>query len=83
MIETKPMEIQLPPALMRRLEVLAGITHQSVHDLVVTAIEYYLISQDRQALEIQEAVKEADSPDAVFLDHADVVARLRIKNAGK
>ncbi len=83
MQQTKTISLELPLELVKRLEEISEITNQSVTQLVVTAIEQYLDSRDWQSAAIQEAVTEADSPNAVFLDHDDVVERLRIKRAGK
>jgi predicted transcriptional regulator len=60
-----------------RLEALAKVTHTPLDDLAARAIEEYLDLQEYQIKAIQEAVEEADSPNAKFLDHDEVVERMK------
>lgn len=80
MPRTTTMTIDLPVEANTRLEALAKVTHTSLNDIAARAIEEYLDLQEYQIKAIQEAVDEADSPNAEFLDHDEVVERM--KNLG-
>jgi predicted transcriptional regulator len=56
-----------------QLETLANVTGRSKSFLAAEAIEAYLTTQAWQVQAIAEAVTEADSPDARFVDHQDMV----------
>ena len=73
------MTINLPMESMKRLEILGMATKQSQTYLAAMAIEQYLDLQDWQTQAIKDAVVEADSPGAVFLDHDDVMERIKLK----
>lgn len=76
---TTSMTIRLSAEANKRLEALAKIEHRSQADLASRAIEEYLDLQEYQIQCIQEAVEEADSPHAEFLDHDEVVKRMQNK----
>jgi len=77
MPQTDNLTIRLPIESINRLEVLAKETECSRADIAAKAVEQYLDLQEWQIHAIQEAVKEADSPDARFLEHDEVVSRMR------
>jgi len=77
MPQTTTMTIYLPMEANNRLETLAKMTHTPLNDLAARAIEEYLDLQEYQVEAIKEAVEEADSPNAEFLDHHEVVERMR------
>jgi RHH-type rel operon transcriptional repressor/antitoxin RelB len=77
MSQTTTMTIHLPMGANNRLETLAKVTHTPLNDLAARAIEEYLDLQEYQIKAIQEAVEEADSPTAEFLDHDEVVERMK------
>lgn len=77
MAQTTTMTIRLPVEAKNRLDALATATERSRAYLAAKAIEEYLDLQEWQIQAIQEAVKEADSPTAVFLEHDDVVRRVK------
>ena len=77
MPQTNTMTIRLPIESMDRLDILAKATERSKAYLAAKAIEQYLDTQEWQIQAIQEAVKEADSPDAKFLEHDEVVKRMK------
>ncbi len=81
MTQTSTLTIQLADESMNRLEMLSRETSNSSADLATKAVEQYLDVQEWQIQAIQEAVKKADSPNAQFLDHEDVVKLM--KGAGK
>lgn len=77
MPQTTSMTIQLPVDTNVRLEALAKVTHIPRNDIAARAIADYLDLQDYQIRSIKEAVEEADSPHAKFLEHAEVVERYK------
>lgn len=79
MAPTSTMTIRLPVDTLNRLAELARSTDRSKSYLATKAIEEFVTSQEWQIKAIEEAVREADTPKAVFHDHADVVARMKKK----
>lgn len=77
MPQTAAMTINLPIKAMNRLDALARATAHPKDYLAARAIEEYLDLQEWQIQAIQEAVEEADSPDAKFLDHDEVEKRVK------
>lgn len=77
MAQTSTLTIRLPEASMERLEYLSKETCHSRAEIAAEAVEQYLDVHEWHVQSIKDAVKEADSPDAVFLDHDDVVTRMR------
>lgn len=81
MAQSCTITIQLPEESMTRLDVLAKETSHTRADIAAQAVLQYLDVQDWQVQAIQDAVREADSPGARFLDHNEVISRF--KKAGK
>lgn len=81
MSQTTTMTIRVPIEIMNRLAGVSRSTERSKSYLANKAIEEFLDSQEWQILAIEEAVKEADAPDADFRNHVDVVARVKKKAA--
>lgn len=77
MPQTNRLTIRLPLESMNRLDLLAQETASSSADIAAKAILQYLDVQEWQIREILDAVKEADSPNARFLEHDEVVTRMR------
>ena len=77
MPQTTTMTIQLPVDTNDRLEALAKMIHIPRNDIAARAIADYLDLQEYQIRSIQEAVEEADSPHAKFLEHDEVVERMK------
>jgi len=77
MSQTTTMTIQLPVDTNDRLEALAKVIHIPRDALAARAIVEYLDLQEYQIKCIQEAVEEADSPDAKFLEHDEVVEHMK------
>lgn len=71
------MTLRLPQNTIARLDGLAKATERSRAYLASRAIEEYLATQEWQIQVIQEAVDAANKPDAVFLDHAEVLKKAR------
>jgi RHH-type transcriptional regulator, rel operon repressor / antitoxin RelB len=77
MPHTSTMTLRLPPNTIARLDGLARATDRSKAYLASRAIEEYLATQEWQIKAIQEAVNEANKPNAQFLDHDEVVMKAR------
>ena len=77
MPQTSTMTVRIPAKVKKRLEALAKATDRSKAYLASRAIEEYLEIQEWQVKAIKKAVHEADSPDAQFVDHEEVVTRLK------
>jgi len=76
---TGTMTIRLPIEILNKLSDLARSTDRTRSYLATKAIEEFVTSQEWQIKAIEEAVREADAPDAVFHDHAEVVTRMKKK----
>ncbi|MBF0503282.1 MAG: CopG family transcriptional regulator [Candidatus Riflebacteria bacterium] len=76
---TGTMTIRLPIETINRLADLARSTDRSKSYLATKAIEEFVTSQEWQIKAIEDAVQEADAPNAVFHDHTAVVARMKKK----
>lgn len=68
--------IRIDDKTKERLERLAEATARSKSYLVTSAINGFIEANEWQIQAITEAVKKADSPDAKFIDHEEVVAWL-------
>jgi predicted transcriptional regulator len=55
---------------------MARYTRRSESLVIEEALEQYLEVNEWQLKGIEEAVSEADAPDAVFVDHEEVLARV-------
>jgi predicted transcriptional regulator len=76
---TGTMTIRLPIETLNKLSDLARSTERSKSYLATKAIEEFVTTQEWQIKAIEDAVRAADAPNAVFHDHADVVARMKKK----
>ncbi|MEW6366884.1 MAG: CopG family transcriptional regulator [Acidobacteriota bacterium] len=77
MPQTTTMTIRLPEPVMARLAQLAKATDRTKAYLASRAVEEYVGVQEWQVSAIEEAAHEADSMKARFLDHGEVVRRIR------
>lgn len=66
------MTIRVDRKTKTRLEKLAKATDRTKSYLAAEAIRAYVELNEWQIAEIKKAIKEADSPDAQWIDHADV-----------
>jgi len=79
MPQTGTMTIRLPIDILNKLSEIARSTDRTKSYLATRAIEEFVTAQEWQIKAIEAAVREADSPDAVFHDHADIAARMKKK----
>ena len=76
MPRTTTMTVRLPEEVVARLEALARSTDRTRAYLASRAIEEYVSLQEWQVRAIEEGVTEADSAEAVFVEHEEVQSRL-------
>lgn len=73
--------LRIEPEIKDRLEKLAKATRRSKSFLIGDALEAYLDVNEWQIKGIIEAVQEADSPNAEWINHEDLKARWETKRA--
>jgi RHH-type rel operon transcriptional repressor/antitoxin RelB len=81
MEKTASITVQVKPATRKRLDAIALATRRTTSVVIEEALDQYLDVNEWQIKGIQEALAEADSPDADWVDHEEVVARVRAKIA--
>lgn len=74
---TTTMTIRLPENVLNKLVELAHSTDRSKSYLAAKAIEEFVEAHEWQIQQIEEAVREADKPDAIFHDYAAVARRMK------
>lgn len=74
---TTTMTVRLPAPVKARLEKLAKSIDRSKAYLASQAIQEYLDVQEWQVQAIQDAIREADSPNPVFYEHEEVQTKLK------
>lgn len=82
-MSTTTFSVRLDGETKERLEHLAKSTSRSRSYLVADAIREYIETNEWQIAEIKKAVKEADKPDAKFIDHDEITAKWEKKGAHK
>ncbi len=73
--------VRIKPSTRERLDALARTTRRSKSFVIEDALERYLEINEWQITGIQVAVAEADSPDAEWVDHEEVLTRIEAKRA--
>lgn len=81
MLKTANLTVRVKPETRNRLDKLARITRRSKSFVIEEALEQYLEVNEWQIKGIQDALAEADSPDADFIDHEEVLAKLEARLA--
>lgn len=79
MIKAAVINIRVKPTTKKRLEDLAHVTKRTKSYIAEEALEAYLDVNEWQIKGIIDAIKEADSPNAEWTDHADVKAKWEAK----
>jgi RHH-type rel operon transcriptional repressor/antitoxin RelB len=82
MLKTANLTVRIKPDTRNRIETLARVTRRSKSYVIEEALEQYLDVNEWQIKGIQEALTEADSQGAVFVDHEEVLAQREAKLAG-
>lgn len=81
MLKAASLTVRVKPETRARLEKLAESTHRSKSYVIEDALEQYLDLNEWQVQGVRDAVREADSPTAEFVDHDEVLARWENKGA--
>ncbi len=76
-MESTTITIRLPEELKNKLQNLAHATGRSKSFLALEAIQAYVESESWQIQAIEEALYEADQPDAKFAEHEKVATWLK------
>jgi predicted transcriptional regulator len=75
MLKNANLTVRVKQETRDRLESLAHVTRRSKSYVIEEALEQYLNVNEWQIKGIQDALTEADSPGARFVDHEDVLAK--------
>ncbi len=81
MLKAASVTVRVKPTTKTRLEALAHATRRSKSYVIEEALELYLDLNEWQIDGIVQALTEADRPDAVFVDHDEVLAKWEAKVA--
>lgn len=81
MEKTASITVRVKPATRKRLDAIALATCRTKSLVIEEALDQYLDVNEWQIKGILEALAEADSPDADWVDHEDVVVSVRAKVA--
>jgi len=73
------MTVRMSSEIKDRLNKLANATHRTKSYILDQAINQYLNAHEWQVLDIEKAVKYADSPEAEWVDHEDMKAKWEAK----
>lgn len=82
MLKAASLTVRVKPDTRRRIETLARATRRSKSFVIEEALEQYLDVNEWQIQGIQDALIEADSHEATFVDHDEVLAQREAKLAG-
>lgn len=83
MLKAASLTVRVKPETRKRLDALARVTRRSKSFVIEEALEQYLAVNEWQIQGIQEALAAADSPDAEWVEHEEVVADLEARVARK
>ena len=81
MLKAASVTVRVKPTTKKRLDLLAHATRRSKSYVIEEALELYLDVNEWQIDGIVQALAEADKPDAVFVDHDEVLANWEAKVA--
>ena len=81
MLKVASVTVRVKPATKKRLDLLAQATRRSKSYVIEEALEQYLDINEWQIDGITKALAEADRPDAVLVDHDEVLANWEAKIA--
>ena len=73
--------VRVKPATRKRLEAIARATRRTKSFVIEEALEQFLDVNEWQIKGIQDALTEAEAPDADWVDHDEVLARVEAKVA--
>jgi RHH-type transcriptional regulator, rel operon repressor / antitoxin RelB len=73
--------VRVKPSTRLRIDELARATRRSKSYVIEEALEQYLEVNEWQTKGIEEALAEADGPDAKWVNHQDLLAKLEAEIA--
>jgi RHH-type transcriptional regulator, rel operon repressor / antitoxin RelB len=79
MPKTNVTHVRFDPDLKQRVKDMANVLGRSSSYVVETAVKSYLDQNEWQLKAIQEAIQEADSPHAEWIDHEALKAEWEAK----
>ena len=74
MLKAATLTVRVKSDTRRRLDALAQVTRRSKSYVIEEALEQYLAVNEWQVKGIQEALADADSSNALFVNHEEVQA---------
>lgn len=81
MLKAASVTVRVKLTTKKRLDALAQVTRRSKSYVIEEALELYLDVNEWQIDGIAKALAEADRPNAVFVDHDEVLANWEAKVA--
>lgn len=81
MAKTASLTVRVSSATKDRIGALARVIHRSQSFVVEEALEHYLEMNEWQTQGIIDALVEADSASAEWIDHEDILAERERKGA--
>lgn len=81
MLKVESVTVRVKLATKTRLEALARATKRSKSYVIEEALEQYLDVNEWQIDGIVQAIAETDRPDAIFVDHDEVLDKWGVKIA--
>ena len=83
MLKAANLTVRVKTTTRKRLEALARATRRSKSYVIEEALEHYLDVNEWQIKGIEEALAEADSPEAEWVSHEDVLKGREARLADK
>lgn len=83
MLKAANLTVRVKTTTKKRLEALSKATRRSKSYVIEEALEHYLDVNEWQIKGIEEALAEAESPDAEWVSHEDVLKEREAKVADK
>jgi len=81
-LKAAKLTVRVKPSTRVRIDKLARATRRSKSYVIEEALEQYLEVNEWQIKGIEDALAEADSPDAEWVNHQELLAKLEAKVAG-
>jgi predicted transcriptional regulator len=83
MLKAANLTVRVKTSTKSRIDALAQATRRSKSYVIEEALEQYLDVNEWQIKGIEEALAEADNPNAIWVKHEDVLAKREAKVADK
>ncbi len=79
MLRSSTLNLRIQPEMRERLDRLSEAMHRPRSYIVESALAAYLDVNEWQVAAIRTALEEADSPDAVWVDHSEIVDKWKAR----